>query len=334
MRQTFNYTKFNEEKLDSMIESFSMLTEKSIEGKNDTKEYRELNNTLTNNFMKYCVESIPNAKFNSLDDIKNPMIHKNVFFLQTFNTILAQAITPAVPTVVASGYNELYDTTQVGYGDNARYYVESNEMFIVNDIAEGIARGGVQTAYNTEYTVQARRKQVSIYVDWYIVAAGKQDWGKLCQKIGLAFSAYIQGKVAKAMASAITDASKHGISGYIASGMTDDNWLTIARNVKLANGGADVYALGTNIALADVLPAESATSAFRYTDNSEIIKRGFLPSYKGVPMIELGNALVPNTINGTPEVVVPDNIIYFIPMGMNKPVCDLLLEEINNSNVA
>ena len=89
MRQTFNYTKFNEEKLDSMIESFSMLTEKSIEGKNDTKEYRELNNTLTNNFMKYCVESIPNAKFNSLDDIKNPMIHKNVFFLQTFNTILA-----------------------------------------------------------------------------------------------------------------------------------------------------------------------------------------------------------------------------------------------------
>ena len=42
MRQTFNYTKFNEEKLDSMIESFSMLTEKSIE-ENILMNHRILN---------------------------------------------------------------------------------------------------------------------------------------------------------------------------------------------------------------------------------------------------------------------------------------------------
>lgn len=34
----------------------------------------------------------------------------------------------------------------------------------------------------------------------------------------------------------------------------------------------------------------------------------------------MGNALVPNTINGTPEVIVPDDIIYMLPMGMYKPV--------------
>ena len=154
------------------------------------------------------------------------------------------------------------------------------------------------------------------------------------QKIGVSFSAYIQGKVVSAMASAITDAADHGISGYIASGMSDENWLTTVRNVELANAGAQVYALGTKIALGSVLPAESATSGFRFGENSEIVRTGFLPSYKGTPLVELGNALVPNTINGTPEVVVPDDIIYFIPMGWNKPVCDLLLEEINNSNVA
>ena len=37
-------------------------------------------------------------------------------------------------------------------------------------------------------------------------------------------------------------------------------------------------------------------------------------------MIELGNALVPNTINGEPEVVLPDDIIYMLPLGMNKPI--------------
>ena len=137
-------------------------------------------------------------------------------------------------------------------------------------------------------------------------------------KIGASFAAYIQARLAKVMASAITDASKHGIAGYIANGMTDANWLTVSRNVKLANSGAEVYALGTNIALADVLPNDA--QQFRYGEDSSIVKNGFLPEYKNVPLIELGNALVPNTINGTPEVVIPDDVIYILPMGMHKPV--------------
>lgn len=176
MRQMFSYTKFNDEVADNIVETFTTLVQKSIEGKNNTREYQEANAKLNETFMKYCVEAIPGAKFNSLEDVKNPMIHKDIFFIQKFNTVLAQAITPVVPTVIAAGYDELYDVTQVGYGDNAKYFVESNELFIVNDMAEGIARGGVQTTYNTEYTVQARRKQISIYVDWLTLLL-KDSWG-------------------------------------------------------------------------------------------------------------------------------------------------------------
>ena len=206
--------------------------------------------------------------------------------------------------------------------NSAKYFVESNEMFIVNDNAIGIARGGVLTTYNTEYTVSARKKEVSVYVDWYHVAAKKQDWGKFGTKIGLAYAAYIEGKVVAAMASSITTANaiKNGISGYIANGFSDANWITTARNVQLANGGSEVYALGTKLALANVLPQQTATSAFRYGEDSAIVKTGYLPAYKEVPMIELGNALIPNTINGQPQVIVDDRTIYMIPMGMYKPV--------------
>ena len=44
--------------------------------------------------------------------------------------------------------------------------MDSNELFIVSSLAEGIARGGVQTASNTEYTIAAKREQISLYVDW------------------------------------------------------------------------------------------------------------------------------------------------------------------------
>lgn len=116
------------------------------------------------------------------------------------------------------------------------------------------------------------------------------------------------------------NAAKHGISGYIANNFSDKNWVETARNVQLANGGSDVYALGTKIALQNVLPEQSAASGFRYLEDSSIVKTGFLPAYKGVPMIELGNALAPNTINGKPQAIVSDNIIYMMAMGQYKPV--------------
>lgn len=155
-------------------------------------------------------------------------------------------------------------------------------------------------------------------------------------KIGLAYAAYIEGKVVKAMESCISgaNAAKYGISGYVAPGFSDANWVTTARNVQLANGGSDVYALGTKIALQNVLPEGKGSSSFRFLEDSAIIKDGFLPAYKGIPMIELGNALVPNTINGTPQTIVSDTIIYMMAMGQYKPVCDLLLAQINKANVA
>lgn len=83
--------------------------------------------------------------------------------------------------------------------------------------------------YNTEYTVQASKKEVACYVDWYHVSAGKMDWGRFGVRLGLAYAAYIEGRVVKAMASSVTATSgipaAQGISGYIANGFSDANWL-------------------------------------------------------------------------------------------------------------
>ena len=128
--------------------------------------------------------------------------------------------------------------------------------------------------------------------------------------------------VVKAMSKVVTDAAKLGIAGYQANGFTDQNWLTLARNVQLANGGSQVYALGTNIALGKILPS---ASAFRFGPESDIVTDGVLPAYKNVPMIELGNALVPNSINETPQVLLGDDFIYMIAMGSYKP-CKVVIE--------
>ena len=75
----------------------------------------------------------------------------------------------------------------------------------------------------------------------------------------MSFAAFIQAKLAKVMGSVISNntggQNKDGIAGYMANGMTDQNWMITARNVELANGGAKVYALGSTIALSNAVTA-------------------------------------------------------------------------------
>lgn len=169
MKHIFSYNKFNDEALDNIVESGYALTQAFLEGKGKTHEYSEANKKFNEEFMRFCAESNV-MKYNGLEDIKNPMVYGDNTFLQKFNVVLAQILTPVVPTVVSAGYDQLFDTVQVGFGDSGKFTVESNELFIVNDLAEGIRNGAQQTASNTEYTLQAQRQSVSLFVDWLKIA--------------------------------------------------------------------------------------------------------------------------------------------------------------------
>lgn len=143
---------------------------------------------------------------------------------------------------------------------------------------------------------------------------------------------YIEGMVAKKLAecigrnSDVTDPTKNidGIAGYIANGFSDNNWINISRYVSLANGGAQTYAFGSELALANVVPdlttLQHPTANFIVDEDSSFVKNGYLPTYKKVPMIEMHDALLPNTINGAPHTILPDDIIYMMPAGMYKPI--------------
>lgn len=118
MKTKFNYRKFNNEAYNTLVESFVSLCEAQVEGKGNTAEYQEANKQFNLEFMKECYSAMPNAEVENFDleELKNPMVHNDMFFQHRFDTLLSQMITPVVPTVIASGYAQLYDVTQVGYG--------------------------------------------------------------------------------------------------------------------------------------------------------------------------------------------------------------------------
>jgi len=323
-RTNFSYKDAGKnEHIDSMVRAFSDLTEAYLDTKFPRDKYEENNKTFSESIVKFCVEAI-GQEYTGLDMVKNPQITYNANFKTTFATVISQVITPVVPKLISNTYNELYDVKQTGFGDNAAFQVRSNELFIVNEGAEGIAHGGYQTIANNEYTVTASKKEVAVGVDWYHIAAGKQDWGAFGVKVALSFANYISASVIKTLTNVVASSAemnKRGIGGYTATGLSDSNWMTIARNVSLANGGAQVYALGTQIGLSTVMPqSTSVFSGFVYGERDKILTEGVLDRYKGVPLMIIDQALNPYTINTTPQALVNDNYIYFLPLGADKPV--------------
>ena len=131
-------------------------------------------------------------------------------------------------------------------------------------------------------------------------------------KIGRSFMAYIFLKAVKGMTQATTAFG----AAYSTNGITPTLFGTLRERVSAANGGMNVVAIGTAVALSNV----TLQGNFQVEIGEEMNKVGYLDQYLGVPLVALNNVLVPGTTNTSATLVLPDNIIYMIPVGGTRPV--------------
>lgn len=131
----------------------------------DKETYEAKNHEYVETLVKYCVE-LAGYKFTGLDMLKNPMVYGDAEFRRRFNAVVAQVMTPVAPAVVSQQFMDISEVKQVGWGDTARFIVDSNDLFLVNDIAEGVQLGGLQRLYKDEFTVNASPKQIRFDIPW------------------------------------------------------------------------------------------------------------------------------------------------------------------------
>ena len=136
--------------------------------------------------------------------------------------------------------------------------------------------------------------------------------GNFALKIGRSFMAYIFLKAVKGMTQATTDFG----AAYSTNGVSVDLFGTLRERVSAANGGMNVIAIGTAVALANC----SLGGNYQVQIGEDMNKIGYLDQYLGVPLIALNNVLVPGTTNTTANLVLNDKIIYIVPVGGAKPV--------------
>jgi len=136
--------------------------------------------------------------------------------------------------------------------------------------------------------------------------------GNFALKIGRSFMAYIFLKAVRGMTAAT---SAYG-AAYTVAGVTPTLFGTLRERVSAANGGMNVIAIGTAVALSQC----SLGGNYQVEIGEEMNKVGYLDQYLGVPLIGLKNVLVPGTTNTTAQLALPDDKIYMIPVGGSRPV--------------
>ena len=314
MKKFFQYTQ-SDEAFNSLVDNNLDLARQAFSGKK-AADYTDKNRELLEAMGARMAEGTRfEAKFESegLAMFKNPTVNRNSDIRENFNLVIAQVINAIVPEVVNESFEAyLAEIKQVGYGDTAVFQIESNDLFKVNQKAEGVRKGVDQPMFDDEITVVASPLTVDASIDWYPFAAGVFDMGNFALKIARSYEAHIFTRVVKGMLSA---ANTFG-SAYTANGVTPQLWGTLRQRVSAANGGMNVVAIGTEVALSSV----SLGGHCQVAIGEEMNKIGYLDQYLNTPLIALKNVLVPGTVNGAATLALADNKIYMIPVGGTKPV--------------
>ena len=316
MLKMFNYRKKDDD--------FNALIDEGVAFAAAQKENKTLENrkerlaALNEGIVKYCVtgtryESLYEAK--GAEILKDPRVQKNAEFLENFNAVIAEIINPILPMVSNEDFIRFFaDVKQIGWGDTARYIIKSNELYKVNEIAEGVTRGTMQIIHDDEVVINTKNIEIVTEVDFYQVASLAFDFGDFGLRAARSFEQYIFLKIVAALGSATT------VNGavYSASGFSKGNWSKIAQKVSAANGGAVVWAIGSLGALNNIVPAETG---LQMGLGQRLADEGYLEKFMGVRLVCLDPAFAtPYGVNTDGDLAFADDEIYFIAVNAYKPI--------------
>lgn len=316
MLKMFNYNK-KDDAFNDIIDEAVAFAAAQLEGKTiENKDSRlvELNKAMVN----YAVSGTRYENLyaeKGLEIMKDPRVQKNNDVLENYNVIIAEVINSVLPMVASKDFSQYFaEIRQIGWGDTARFIIKSNELYKVNEIAEGVNRGVLQPIYNNEVTVNTKVTDVAASIDFYELASGVFDVGDFGIKYAKSFEAYIFLKIVAGMTSATSELG----AAYSASGFNTQNWTQLMQRVSAANGGAPVYAIGTLGALNQIYPA---AVGLQYGLGEQMAEKGYLDKYLGARLIPVDQIFTPDgAVNTTGAFALPDDVIYFVAADAYKPV--------------
>ena len=229
---------------------------------------------------------------------------------------LFEIIEQIVPVLVNEGlqgdefFMNLVDERNLAAGDMNEFVTADNSLFIVSEMADGIAIPRRQRiGESTSVTVRTTLHGVRIYDELSRFLAGRIDWNAAIDKIAQSYKAKKLDEIYTVF-SGITATTPGLNDTYVTGGAySEEALLKLVEHVEAATGKT-ASIIGTKAALRKCSTAVQADSA-----REDYYNMGFYGKLAGVNMVSVKNRHVP----GTDTFIFPDNKL-FVFASDDKPI--------------
>ena len=208
----------------------------------------------------------------------NPMIKWATF------AVVSALIDLIMPQTMIDTIGIYSDVRSIGWGDSASFDVKPRDLFVVSKAGRAKRTAELRKQFEGQVTILPEPRQISVYVSLYKVRAGKESLADFVMKAVRSVESQMTVDVYNTFATAMDAISNTANTGLRVAGYTQDEFVRLAQTVTAWNNGAKPIAIGTQRALANILPADAN---YRYDFDSEYVRVGYLKNFQGTDIMVL-----------------------------------------------
>lgn len=251
------------------------------------------------------------AKFANVDSsfIGKSQIAQSPMYKWAFFAVVNKLVDIVIPDVVAEDFYQFADVSVVGRGNSGKFTLKSNDLFEVSINGNSRRHIQAQKQFTGEKTLTPVNHAITTQVDLYRVLANEESLAEYAMKTILSIEAEIAIDIAFAMQESFDTRS----TNFKESSYTPNAFKTLATRVGAANGGRKAVAVGTELALMDVLPQDDYLKLGLGETYNTV---GYLPVFMNTPLIALSQKI--DWTSADYDFAISNKHIYFVSPGVQK----------------
>jgi len=206
-----------------------------------------------------------------------------------------------------------------GYGDSFSINIKPRDLFVVSKAGKGKRTSEVHKQFEGQVTIVPEFHDLTVQVALYKVLAGQENLAEFALKAAKSLEAQMTVDAYNCFNTAMEALDNAGDDLLRVAGYSQSTFVELCQKVTAWNGGNKSIAVGTQLALQNVLPNDAN---YRYDLDSEYAKIGYVKNFAGTDLMVL-----PQIASfGTPfKLALDDNNIYILSPSAPKLI-NLALE--------
>ena len=189
-----------------------------------------------------------------------------------------------LPEVMIDSIGMYSDVRTIGWGDSAAFDIKPRDLFVVSKAGRAKRTTELHKQFEGQVTLIPEPRQIAVTVSLYRVLSNKESLAEFVMKAVRSMESQLTVDTYNTFATAMNALDNTAGTGLRTAGFTQAEFVRLSQTVRAWNGGANPIAIGTQAALANILPADAN---YRYDLSSDYVKMGYIRNFQQTDILML-----------------------------------------------